>query len=115
MTNRQKWLLMGCQALGIDIEFDVVVSLIGGQTINTVACIPSLGGTDGMLIVRSFEEFRHICNDFPVEQYGVSVLGEPSDSAEFNLDACREMFIDWGWNGDVSKTKNTSRWKNTSL
>lgn len=104
MTKLQEELLMACQALGIDIELDFIVSLKGGKKIQTAARIPSLGGKEGMLIVKSFDEFNQICNNFPVEKYGVSTLDEPRQ--EFNLDAIKEMFIDWGWSGDGANVQN---------
>ena len=97
MTKLQEELLWACQALGIEIELDFIVVLKDGRKIQTAARIPSLGGYDGMLIVRSVDEFSHICDSFPVEKYGVSVLDEPDDNTEFNLDACKAMFIDWGY------------------
>lgn len=99
MTRLQEWLLLGCRTLGIDIELDFIISLKGEKKIKTIARIPSLGGNDGMLIVKSSNEFWDIWDDPIKKTYGIAVLDEPSNNAEFNLAVCKEMFMDWGWDG----------------
>lgn len=94
MTRLQEELCMACELLGIDIEIGCVLFLKDGQKINTVALIPSLGGPNGMVIVKSTDDILPIWNDF---NYGFSVLDEPSENAAFDLDSFREMFVDWGW------------------
>ena len=100
MTRLQEELLRACNELGIKIELGFVLSLKKGGELHTVARIPSLGGNDGMLIVKSSNEFWDIWDDPIKKTYGIAVLDEPSNNAEFNLAVCKKMFRDWGWKGD---------------
>lgn len=104
MTNLQKQLLLACNKLGIEIELDYVLSLTEDKKINTVAYIPSFGGPKGMLIVSSSKGISQVWDNL---DYGFSVLDEPHDKEEFDLDSFKEMFIDWGWS--VENPKNCSK------
>lgn len=106
MTRLQEELLMECQTFGIDIELDFIVSLKGGKRVQTSALIPSLGGPRGMLVVNSYNAVSSVWDDVIEEGYGIAVLDEPSENYKFNLDASREMFIDWGWSGEGLNVKN---------
>ena len=99
MTKLQEELLKACKALGITIELNYVVLLKDGRKVKTSVRLPSLGGKNGMLIVTSCDEFYSIYDDPIGQDYGIATLEEPRDSSEFNLDACMEMFRDWGWVG----------------
>lgn len=100
MTNLATQLSKACSALGLRAELGFDLSLGDGIEIHAVARIPDLGAPNGMLVVKSFDELKNCSKKLVNAGYGYSVLSEPLQNVEFDLDSFQEMFIDWGWSGD---------------
>jgi len=56
-----------------------------------------------MLVIRAYDEVRMYEDELINAGYGYSVLDEPQVVEEFDPDAFREMFADWGWCGEASQ------------
>ena len=104
MTKLQEELLKACQVLNVKIELDFTIILKNGRKIQVAARIPSLGGRNGMIIVSSYGEVDSIWDDLIKDGYGISVLDEPDDNEEFDLNACKDMFIDWGLHEELNSS-----------
>ncbi len=89
-----------CTELGLKIDVEFMLSLEGGFKIHSVARIQNLGATNGMLIIRSYDEVKDHLDELTQAGYGFSVLEEPWTDEGYNLDGCKEIFVDWGWSGD---------------
>jgi len=66
----------------------------------TVARIRDLGAANGMLIFEKYEDFCELAERLLDAGYGFSVLDEPGQQEEFDLQSFEEMFADWGWSGE---------------
>ena len=92
-----------CSALGLPIDIGFSLALGAGDRICTVACIPFVGAKNGMLVIRGYDEVRMYEVELINAGYGYSVLDEPQAGEEFDLDAFKEMFAEWGWCGESSQ------------
>jgi len=99
MTTLQERLARACDELGLHIDLDFVASLPSGRQVLALVRIADLGGTNGILIVRSFDEVRALSDELLAAGYGYSVLSEPNRDEEFDLESFVEMFSEWGWAG----------------
>lgn len=103
MKRLAEWIERACGELGLRTELGFRVSLPDLPDVTTVAHIHDLGAANGMLIFSSYEEVRDLTKDLLKAGYGFSVLDEPSSEEEFDLASFKEMFIDWGWSGDLGQ------------
>ena len=97
MTTLESWILQACNALGLHADFGLVVDVGEGHQVATLARIRNLGGRNGMLVVRKYDDVRPYAQRLVQDGYGYSVLDEPRSDETFDLDSFREMFRDWGW------------------
>ena len=100
MSRLVNWLIRACNDLGLPAECDFEVVLADGVSLQSIVRIAYLGGQRGMLIFRSYEEIQPYAAELIRAGYGYSVLGDPREKEEFDLDSYVEMFSDWGWTGD---------------
>ena len=100
MKTLKEQLAKACAELGLKIDVEFTLSLEGGSKIRHVARIQNLGSTNGMLIIRSFDEVKGHSDELDKAGYGYSVLDEPYTEEGYDIDGCKEMFVDWGWSGD---------------
>jgi len=97
MTNLQRWLERSCEAVGLQIDFSFTVTCPDDHEIRSVARIRGVGNVNGMLIVSDYNEISDHLECLRSSGYGFSVLSEPGDNEEFDLESAKEMFCDWGW------------------
>jgi hypothetical protein len=83
--------------LGVDLDFTVVVG--HEQALRAVARIHNVGMINGMLIFYAYDDVQPYADELVRAGYGYAILDEPLINEEFDLDAYRDMFIDWGWQG----------------
>ncbi len=102
MTRLIDWLSRSCASLDLSIEIGFTLVLPEQKKLNAIARISSLGAVNGMLIFAGYDEVRCFVCDLTQEGFGYTVLDEPRENEEFDLGSFREMFIEWGWSGDVS-------------
>lgn len=102
-TKLLDWLNTACFTLGLQIDIPFVLDLGGDRVVNAAARVRDIGGVNGTLIVRSYDEVQDLCEPLKQAGYGFSVLDEPHPGEEFDLESYREMFLDWGWTADDSQ------------
>jgi hypothetical protein len=102
MGKLSEWLARACAELNLRIDFDYHVPLPAGQGIVAIARIRDLGAPNGMLIFGTYARVRTVSSQIVSASYGYSVLDEPRADEDFDLDGFKEVFIDWGWAGDVA-------------
>ena len=96
-TTLAEELAHGAQILGVSVEFNYTVSLDDQTQLFAFARFPSLGAANGMLIFTGYEQVKPYWSRLADLGFGFSVLDEITGSGEFDVDAFREMLIDWGW------------------
>jgi hypothetical protein len=101
MKRLPEWLWRACAELGLRVDLDFKLSLPNGLEMSVVARIRDLGAANGMLIFESYDEISNFTKELLDAGYGFSVLDEPSPQEGFDLDSFKEMFIDWGWSGEL--------------
>jgi hypothetical protein len=97
MTNLQRWLEWSCKAVGLQVDFLFTVTCPDDYQIRSVARIRGVGNVNGMLIVNDYNEISDHQECLKSSGYGFSVLSEPGDGEEFDLESAKAMFRDWGW------------------
>lgn len=97
MTNLQTWLKRACEAVGLQVDFSFAMTCPDGHEIRSVARIRGVGDVNGMLIFSDYNEISDHLECLSSSGYGCSVLSEPGDNEEFDLESAKEMFCDWGW------------------
>lgn len=100
MKRRRDWLQHGASKLGVRVEFDFRPTLAHVPNLTPVARLPDFGAPNGMLVFLAYDQVQSYTQQLLEAGYGFSVLGEPAINQEFDLDAFRDMLIDWGWSGD---------------
>lgn len=98
-----------CAELGLRAELGFKLSLPNRPEITTVARIHNLGAANGMLIFESYDEISSFTKELLDAGYGFSVLDEPLPQEQFDLDSFKEMFIDWGWSGELGRKPSWMR------
>lgn len=99
MATLERWISQACHALGLQVDLAYVVDVGDDREIRAVARIRGLGASNGMLVVRNYEDVRPYLETLARAGYGFSVLDEPRSDETFDLDSFRELFVDWGWSG----------------
>ena len=103
MKKRAEWLRRACAELGLDIEVGYRLTLPNGPELTAIARIRDLGASNGILIFERYEDIRGLGQQLVDAGYGFSVLDEPMDHEEFDLQGTKDVFIDWGWGGEPSQ------------
>lgn len=103
MTNLAQQLQAACDVFELRIDLDHVVRMGTGDNLRAIARIRDLGAENGMLIFTDFEPIRAHVDRLVDAGYGFSVLSEPSRDDPDDLDACLDMFRDWGWSGPADR------------
>jgi hypothetical protein len=88
-----------CAELGLRAELGFTVTL-PGAVLYPFARICDLGAPKGMLLFTSSSEMKGQGEALVERGYGYSVLSEPRDDEEFDIDTFQEVFRDWGWSGE---------------
>jgi hypothetical protein len=86
-------------ALDVRVELGFRLTLPGSRELVTVARVTDLGGRNGMLLFKSFNEVKRYAQELVDLGYGYAVVDEPRPDEEFELESFEEMFRDWGWTG----------------
>ena len=103
MTPLAEWLWRACAELGLTIEPAYNVRLPTAVELTAMARIPHLGGANGMLIFGDYDEIRRFTQPLLDAGYAFSVLGEPPQQETFDLQSYKDMFVDWGWSGELGQ------------
>ena len=103
MKRISEWLWRACAESGLRIELDFQISIPNKPDVVAVARIHDLGAAKGMLVFSSYDQIQNSTNEILAAGYGFSVLDEPSPREEFDLESFKEMFIDWGWSGELGR------------
>ena len=53
-----------------------------------------------MLIFTNYDDVSPYVNEIVEAGYGFSVLGEPGENENYELEEYMELLADWGWTGD---------------
>lgn len=97
MTKLQTWLYLACQSFALQIEFNTAVCVCDALTINAIALIVDASGSRRMIVVSDFSQIQGLTETLLSAGFGFSVLDEPMDDENFNLDSFRELFDEWGF------------------
>jgi hypothetical protein len=103
MITLTQQLTRACLALDLPIDVGFVADLGKGNQIRSVARIRNLGAKRGMLVFSAFEPIRDHADRLVEAGYGISILSEPSRDDPDDLDACLDMFSEWGWSGPADR------------
>jgi hypothetical protein len=91
------WLQQGADSLGLEVEFDYEVKLLGREPLRPLARLVNLGGSSGMLIFGDYGEVKDHTTELVNAGFGYTVLDEPRTDETLDLESFKEMAIDWGW------------------
>jgi hypothetical protein len=97
MTRLQSELAKVCGELGLRIVIPFKLALSEGKEIVAKALIPQLGARNGTLIVTDFSDLQGKEDELRSAGYTASVLTEPINQKDYELNGCIEMFSEWGW------------------
>ena len=100
MSQLAAALFKACEELELQVKFDFILHLPNNTQIVAFAHIACLGGRNGMLIFRTYDEVAESTAALQTMGYGYSVLDEPNQNECFDLESYKEMFIEWSWCGD---------------
>jgi hypothetical protein len=101
MDELQARLVRAAKALGLRVEAPWTVELGEGRTLAVQVYLPDLGGPKGMLVASS-DVFTNLPGHV-LDEYGWSVLSEPTTNADYETEGCAEMFTEWGWSAASPK------------
>ncbi len=104
MNTQQDFLARACEDLGIRIVSPYDLELDEGAKIMAIALLPDLGGPKGMLIVKHFDALVGHTDHLVECGFSYSVLDDPLPNEAFDCESYKEMFRDWGWGNDKTKT-----------
>jgi hypothetical protein len=96
-SNLRKSLERSCAEVGLRLDLGFTVTCPDGHEIRSLARIRDIGDVNGMLIFTDFDEVSDHLKCLSASGYGYSVLSEPGDDEEFDLESVKEMLRDWGW------------------
>src|SRR5690606_4212659 len=100
MDRMTEYLVRAADMLGLAIETPFRCDLGDGTEAMAVAHFPELGGVSGMLVFRSSQFDRSVSGILQRRGFSCSSFGDPLEAEKFDLEAYREMFVDWGWSSD---------------
>ena len=86
--------------LGVDYVAPFVLELSGGHTLKAELLVKQFGAPNGMLIFNESKQVTKYGDEMIDAGYGYSVMGEPSDRAEYSMQNYVKLLSDWGWAGD---------------
>lgn len=99
MSNLTQWISQACETLGLGVDLGFTVTVGHGHELHAVARIHNVDRTNGMLIFYAYEDVRPYADELLHAGYGYLILDEPPINEQFDLEAYRDMFLDWGWQG----------------
>lgn len=102
MSKLADWLLKASKELGLFAEADFSLAVAGGAALKSIVRIPNVGAQNGMLIFPFHKDIQGLERELVAAGYAYSVMDEPRDAEEFDLESFREMFVDWGWASDIA-------------
>lgn len=86
--------------LGIDFVAPYVLKLPDGHLLKAELLVKHFGAPNGMLIFNDSKEVMKYGDAIIDAGFGVSVMGDPSDRAEYSTQNYVELLSDWGWSGE---------------
>jgi hypothetical protein len=95
--NLEEHIHLACQALGLHATIGFTVQLAGVPDIRSVAMVSGVGDENGMLIFRHWADVEPVADRVASLGYGYSVMDDPGSDEPFNLEAWKDVFLDWGW------------------
>lgn len=98
-----EWLWRACAELGLRVELGYKLALQDVPDLIAIARIQDLGAANGMLIFGSYDEIRQAVPRLLDAGYGFSVLDEPANHEEFDIQTFMDLFADWGWSGELGR------------
>jgi hypothetical protein len=107
MDKMTEYLVRAADELGLAITAPFRCDLGDETAAVAVARFPELGGVNGMLVFRSSQFDRKVCGILRRRGFACSSFGDPLEAEQFDLEAYREMFADWGW---ASESKEPPLW-----
>lgn len=99
MNRMQEWLVRAAEELGVRIFVGYSAKLPDGNSIQTQALFPDLGGPLGTIVI-SEETDASILRHWVRQGFAYSIFSEPLPNEKFDLDNYSEMFSEWGWSSD---------------
>jgi hypothetical protein len=102
MSKLVDWILRASKELGLFAEAHFALTASSGEPLKSIVRIYNVGARNGMLVFPCYEEIQGHERELVAAGYAYSVMDEPRAAEEFNLESFKEMFIDWGWTGDVA-------------
>lgn len=97
MSKMRDWTIEACTRLGLAVESDFVWIAHDGIEVRPMLRIPAIGSKNGMLIFSTHGDIETYEDELVKEGYGYTVIGEPGEQEEFDIQSYEEMFADWGW------------------
>lgn len=101
MNRMQEWLTRAAEELSVRIFIGYCAKLPDGNSIQTQALFPDLGGALGIIVISELID-ASILRHWVAQGFGYSVFSEPLPNEEFDLNNYSEMFSDWGWTSNGS-------------
>jgi hypothetical protein len=99
----QTALSLACAQLGLDIQFDKILSFENQSCIEVPTHILNLGGPKGMLIFSDAAAMWPFRDAIRAGGYGYSVLDNRPHDRVSDIGLFADVFKDWGWSGDAEK------------
>ena len=106
MTRLSAQMSRACEALGLSYEAPFTLTMGHDSKIQAVGRVRELGPKNGMLIISDYSRIEPFLEQLAKSEFGFSVMAEPGEDEEFDLEDYREMFVDWGWGGPDSQKPN---------
>lgn len=101
VSKLQDWLARAAVELGLRVELDHALQLSGGHRVIAEAFFPDLGTPNGIAVVSDLHPAETI-EELHRRGYAASVLSEPHDTEEYDLQGYAEMFTEWGWGSETT-------------
>jgi hypothetical protein len=87
-------------ALGLRMVAPYRLMLPSGDVVDADLLLRDFGGPNGMLVLSSTDKLGRHGDGVVAAGFGYSVLQEPDDDEDIDLDVVREVLRDWEWTGN---------------
>lgn len=99
MSALAERLRRACAELGLRAELGFKLTLPNGREVDIDVRLADLGGPNGMLVLRSYDDIEEYAQAIIDMGYGFSVMSDFGRDEGFDIESFREIFADWGWGG----------------
>lgn len=101
-TLESEW-ASAARLLGLETIAPFSVTLPSGTRVCAEVLVKHFGAANGMLIVRDYEQVRHVQGELEEAGFGFSVLEDPRANEPFVLEEFADILRDWGWAGKADE------------